>query len=133
MRWLDMTKIIVDSWAWIEYLEGSQRGERVKHLIEDNDNDVYSSVISIGEMTSKFIRRNKDEKIVLDAVTRLSKVVLVDEEIAFSAGKIHALMKQKISDFGLADAFIIATANQLECRIVTGDPHFRNVKEAIMI
>ena len=29
-----MTKIVIDAYAWIEYFEGSERGKKVKELLE---------------------------------------------------------------------------------------------------
>jgi predicted nucleic acid-binding protein len=42
-------------------------------------------------------------------------------------------MRKTQKDIGLADAYILATARKLKSKILTGDPHFQDVKEAIII
>lgn len=46
---------------------------------------------------------------------------------------LHAEIRQVEKDFGLADACVLATARKLKSKVLTGDPHFKNVKEAVMI
>jgi predicted nucleic acid-binding protein len=42
-------------------------------------------------------------------------------------------MRQTRKDFGITDAFILATANKLKAKIITGDPHFKELENTIMI
>jgi len=42
-------------------------------------------------------------------------------------------MRKTLKDFGLADSYVLATARKLDARILTGDMHFKDVKEATMI
>ncbi|KYK27900.1 MAG: PIN domain-containing protein [Theionarchaea archaeon] len=51
----------------------------------------------------------------------------IDAELAKLAGSIHATMKKKFKDFGIMDAFLLAAAQHTSAKIVTGDPHFRNM------
>lgn len=39
----------------------------------------------------------------------------------------------KIPDFGLADAIILASARSRKIKVLTGDPHFKNFKDAVML
>jgi len=78
-------------------------------------------------------RRNKDYKTISDTILSLSKIFYDDSQFLIAAGLIHAEMRGKIRDFGLADAFVLATAKKLDAKILTGDPHFKNIKEAVMI
>lgn len=56
-----------------------------------------------------------------------------DEELSIQAGLLHFEMRKTLKDFGLADAFVLATARKLKSKVLTGDPHFESVKEAILI
>jgi predicted nucleic acid-binding protein len=58
---------------------------------------------------------------------------LVDEKISVDAAKIHAENKVKTPDFGLADAFIIASARSRKMMVLTGDPHFKNFEDAVIL
>jgi predicted nucleic acid-binding protein len=42
-------------------------------------------------------------------------------------------MRKDAKDFGLADAYVLATARRLKSKILTGDAHFKSLKEATMI
>ncbi len=49
------------------------------------------------------------------------------------AAKIHAENKMKSPDFGLADASILASARNRNIKVVTGDPHFKNFDDSVML
>jgi predicted nucleic acid-binding protein len=42
-------------------------------------------------------------------------------------------MRKTLKDFGLADAYVLATARRLNAIILTGDLQFKNIKDAVMI
>lgn len=127
-----MTKHIIDAYAWIEYLDGSETGRKVASIIE-NEDEVYTCAITLGEVVSKVARVGRDTKIAYDVLVSNSRMITVDEELSLQAGLIHCEMRKTIKDFGLADAYILAAARKLKSKIVTGDPHFQGVKEAIII
>ncbi len=52
-----MTRYLIDSWAWIEYLKGSSVGRKVKEEVENDSNDIFTHVVSLAEITSKVKRR----------------------------------------------------------------------------
>ncbi len=128
-----MTKFVFDSWAWMEYLDASKKGEVVRSIIENSHNEVYSSAVSVAEVVSKCIRTSRSSEVGLQAINSLSKIIFINDEIAAEAGRIHADFRKTIIDFGLADAFVIATAAKLNARIVTGDPHFKKVKGVMLL
>ena len=127
-----MTKHIIDTYAWIEYLDGSETGRKVASIIE-NEDEVYTCAITLGEVVSKVARVGRDTKIAYDVLVSNSRMITVDEELSLQAGLIHCEMRKTIKDFGLADTYILAAARKLKSKIVTGDPHFQGVKEAIII
>ena len=127
-----MTKHVIDAYAWIEYLDGSDSGKKVASIIE-NDDELYTCAVTLGEVVSKVARKGKDAKIAYDVLLSNSQIITVDEELSLQAGLIHCEMRKTIRDFGLADAYILAAARKLKSKILTGDPHFQGIKEAIMI
>jgi predicted nucleic acid-binding protein len=42
-------------------------------------------------------------------------------------------LRKRIKDFGPADSFVLATAKVLKAKIVSGDEHFKNLKNVIFI
>lgn len=127
-----MTKYVIDAYAWIEYLDGSDAGSKVSAILEKND-DVFTCAVTLGEVVSKVARMGKDAKVAYDVLLGNSQVVVVDEELSLQAGLLHCEMRKAAKDFGLADAYVLATARRLEAKILTEDPHFKLLKEAIMI
>ncbi len=128
-----MSSFVVDSYAWIEYLDGTELGEKVKKIIENQENNIYTCAVTIAEVASKFTRKNRDARIAATAIRTLSKPVNIDADLSESAGRAHAEMRAKIKDFGLSDAYILVSARKLNAKILTGDAHFKNVKEAMLI
>ena len=126
------SRYVVDSYAWIEYLDGTEIGRKVSDLIKEN-NEIFTCVLTISEVVSKAASKGKDAKIAYDVLTSNSKIINADEELSLQAGLLHYEMRKTVKDFGLADAYILATAGKLKAKILTGDMHFKNMKEAVLI
>ena len=128
-----MNKYIVDAWAWIEYFRGTEYGAKLNDILEDPTTDIYTCAITVAEIISKTSRENRDVEAAYDMLLSNSQIIKLDEKISKQAGLIHFKMRQTSKDFGIADAFILAAANKLEAKIITGDPHFKGLENAIMI
>jgi predicted nucleic acid-binding protein len=126
-------KYIIDAYAWIEYLIGSKTGEKVKSVLEAENSEIYTCAITVAEVVSKTAREGQNFEVAYDVLTSNSQVVCVDEEISKEAGVLHSEMRRTRMDFGLADAYVLAIARRSHLKIITGDPHFKGVKEAILI
>lgn len=127
-----MTRYVIDAYAWIEYLDGTDAGRKVAAILEESG-EIYTCAVTLGEVVSKVARMGKDVKVAYDVLLSNSKIAAVDEEVSFQAGQLHCEMRKTSKDFGLADAYVLATARKLKSKILTGDPHFQPLKEAIMI
>lgn len=123
----------MDAYAWIEYLIGSETGAKLKTMLEDENNGIYTSAVTLGEVISKIAREKQDVCTAYRILLSNSDVIDVDEELSKQTGIIHAAMRKNKKDFGLADAFVLATARRLGTKILTGDPHFQGIKEAVLI
>lgn len=127
-----MNRLVIDSYAWIEYLDGTEIGQKVSELIGEKA-EIFTCVLTVAEVVSKAARKGKNAKIAYEVLTNNSKIIHADEQLSFEAGLIHFEMRKTQKDFGLADAFVIATARKMQSKILTGDAHFKNVKEAILL
>ncbi len=128
-----MTRYLIDSWAWIEYLQGSSVGRRVKEEVENDSNEIFTHVVSLAEITSKVKRKGLDVEIPWSAVTMNSKISYVDESDAKKAGLLHAKTKSTIPNFSLGDAFVLAAARELDAKVLTGDPDFETIGGAVLL
>jgi predicted nucleic acid-binding protein len=126
-------KYVIDAYAWIEYLIGSKAGEKVKSILEKETNDIYTCAVTVAEVVSKTAREGREFEVAYDILLSNSQIVNIDEEISKEAGVLHCEMRKTNRDFGLADAYVLAVARTVNAKILTGDPHFRGVKEAVLI
>jgi len=127
-----MDRLVVDSWAWVEYLRGSEAGKRVDTRISQAG-EVWTAVISLTEVVSKYRREKLSEQTAIEAIGSLSKFELPSRNDAIEAGRIHAEVKTKSANFGLADAFVLQLARKVNCKVLTGDPDFKGLREAELI
>ncbi len=123
---------MLDSFAWMEYFMGTAKGEKVKKLVDD-DSQLYTSPIVIAEIYSKSLRTDGNAEERKDFIIKRCAVISLDVNIAVESAKIHAENKVKTHDFGLADAIILASARSRNMKVLTGDIHFREFKDAVML
>lgn len=128
-----MTDFVIDSWAWIEYLDGSLRGSKVRDIVMDEGNQIFTHVISIAEIISKEKRRHKEPEIAWQAVTNLSRIIQIDELDSKNVGFLHAETKTRRKNFGLADSFVLSAARKMGANVLTGDPDFKGIPEAVFL
>lgn len=128
-----MPKYVIDSWAWVEYLEGTEKGEIVRKYVLDEKNEIYTNLISLAEIISVVSRKGLDTNIAFNAVSTSSILVNIDENFCKEAGIFHGTIRKTVKDFGLGDTFVTITAHKLRAQILTGDPHFKGMKETVML
>ena len=121
---------LIDSYAWIEYFRGTEKGETAKPLIEGGKS--ATSSISLAELSEKYLRENLDFEEDLKFIISSTKIIDVDKEIALSAGAMNFENKKKIKDWGMADAIILASAKKLNAKVVTGDKHFQGMDSVLI-
>lgn len=126
--------MLVDSSAWLEYFMGTEVGEKIRDIVEDNE-ILYTSPVIIAEILSKSIRTDGYSRGKERAGFILERCVVVplEEEIALLAGRIHGEKKKEDKGFGMMDALILATAKYREIKVLTKDRHFENLDEGAML
>jgi predicted nucleic acid-binding protein len=128
-----MLSYVIDAYAWIEYLIGSEAGSEVNTILENESNKIYTCAVTVAEVISKVSREGRDIEVAYDILVNNSQIIDVDEELSKETGLLHSKMRKTEKDFGLADAYVLATARKLKSKVLTGDKHFRNVKEAVLL
>ncbi|MDD5189215.1 MAG: PIN domain-containing protein [Methanoregula sp.] len=121
---------VIDTWVWVEYYYGEI--SRVREYVENSDNDLFTSVITLTEM-KKFLYQREECPAVVENIVReigvRSLIVPVSETIAILAGE----LKKDGFKGGIADTLILAMAREGNHTIITGDPHFRNLPDVVFI
>ncbi len=132
------SKYVIDAYAWIEYFRASEYGEVAKEYIESADSVTPSIVVAeISRKLQKEIELGNETPEGrlkrLEFINATSQVVELDFDLAVTAGKTDCDMKKKEKGWGLADSIVLCTARSIKGKVVTGDEHFRGLKEVIFI
>ena len=122
--------MIIDSYAWVEYFIGSEKGENVKKLIKQQ---CYTSIVSLAEITEWCLKNNKDIEKRINLIKSQSEILIINERIAILAAKINHERKKMIAGWGMMDSLILATALSYNLGIVTGDKHFSDIENVIIL
>ncbi len=125
-------KYIIDTSAWIEYLNGSRSGESVNKILRD-ENEIYVISLIISEVVSKVKRKGGSVDLAYDCIIKNSRIFDITPKISKKIGILHAETRNKISSFSLADASIVCSAETIGAKVVTKDTHFKGFKEVILI
>ncbi len=125
------TKYVLDAWAWIEYLDGTENGAVIEEYFKKGE--VLTNLVTVTEVISKVQRRGMDTNIALSAIGSISRIVGVNLLFAKETGILHAIIKKAKPNFSFGDAFVLNTARSFSCKVLTGDPDFKGLKEAIMV
>ncbi|MEM1581507.1 MAG: type II toxin-antitoxin system VapC family toxin [Candidatus Bathyarchaeia archaeon] len=129
---------VIDSYAWIEYFRGSTRGALAKPYIEE-ENSVTPTIV-IAEISRKLLNeilegretmQGREEK--LDFIKTSTFVMDLTIEIAKLAGEIDIERRRVMRGWGLSDSIILATARRENAKVITGDKHFADLKDEIIL
>lgn len=130
---------VYDTYAWIEYFRGTDRGLIVKKLLEQKGGVTPSIVLA--ELARKYLREgfNPDE-----VVTRLlfieskTEIATIDVDVAIEASKVYLRLaelakEKKLRKPSLADAIVYAIALLRRDDLVTGDKLFEGLSNVFYI
>ena len=127
-------KYVIDSYAWIAYLMGTEAGEKAKPIIEGTEEKI-TPTICLAEIYAKTLKVENQELAETQRLFIKEKSALapLDELIAVESAKIQAKMKKEVADWGLADSIVYATGQTKKAEVVTGDEHFKKLRNVLFI
>jgi predicted nucleic acid-binding protein len=128
-----MTTYVIDAYAWAEYFAGSSLGEKVKAIVEDENNIIQTNVITIAELASHFSRNKKEFDEAKKILLSLSTIYQISIEFSSEAGLLHTELRKERKHIRLADVFALLTARKLQAKVVTGDQDFKGLKGVLML
>ena len=129
-----MKKYVIDSYAFIAYLEGEEEGKGLIPFLEsavEGKCEMYMSVINWGEIYYIAYREGGKERAELYRTTIEKYPVTitdVDKNFTLSAAKFKA--KHKMS---YADAFAASLCEHLKGTLITVDKEFKPLQKEINI
>ncbi len=124
-------EIVFDTYAWIEYFNGTSKGKIVRKYLENN-NIITPSIVLL-ELNYKADKEGWNFKKYYNFIKHKSEIIGMNENFIFSFGKFYNKTKSKIRKIGITDIIIIHTAILNNAKILTGDTHFSSISEAIML
>jgi Predicted nucleic acid-binding protein, contains PIN domain len=117
--------MLLDTSAWVEFFIGSEKGKRVKELLEKNSS--YTSIVSLAELTNWSLKEGRGPKKFVETVRELSSVMNLDDDISILAGKLNYERKKENKKWGMLDSFVLATGILYDLGILTSDKDFKDV------
>jgi len=121
---------ILDTYFWIEYFFG-RLNSSVNRTISKSK--IITMECSLGELSSYCTRKGLDYNKCYRIIRKKSIILPVLREHWVSAGKLKPEMRKDRQGFGLIDAILLAKQQELKCRLVTGDPHFKGLKNIMFL
>ena len=128
-----MNKLVLDTSAWIEYLEGTEKGTKIKDLLEQPNNIFLTTGLIIAEIAAKHLKEHKECEQQLIAIQALSSIVPFDAQLGKEAAKIYLHHRKSKNKFGLVDAHVVAAARLNNAKVLACDNDFRGIPEAIVV
>lgn len=121
---------IIDTYAWVEYFIGSQKGKKVREIVHSEENRVITLECCLAEFKGWCLREGKnfdEAHVILKANSEIEAISLEDW---LDAAEIRHNVRKKIHDFGMIDSLILVEQEKNKCRVLTGDPHFKGIANA---
>ncbi len=129
---------MIDTYAWVEYLLGSRVGQAARKYIEGSGAITPSVVLA--ELKKWYLkelesgrRTEREMRAHLSFVESRTRVVPLDAQLAMKAGETDFLMKKRIKGWPIVDSIVYATATAQASKVVTGDPHFKQLEEVVYL
>ncbi|HLC86000.1 MAG TPA: PIN domain-containing protein [Candidatus Nanoarchaeia archaeon] len=122
---------LLDTSAWVEYFKATQKGTKIKKLIENSV--VYTSAISLAELPKWIKENNLDLDWAIDQVKVNSTILSTDESLFIDSGKNYVDLRKLNKKIGLIDTIIYTTAILNHLDLMTTDSDFINLINVEML
>lgn len=124
-------KYVVDSSAWYEYLDGSEKGLKIHKLIDEGATAI--TILGVAELADKFERENKSFESTLQFINSRCPILSLTTSIVQDAAKIKKKQRLVRNKFGLVDALHVATAKHHDAIFITTDNAFIGLENVSVI
>lgn len=122
--------ILIDSWAWIEIFENTEKTAKVLSLIKNPENLVRTTSLNAYEVWYEIVKRAGRQEAAswIATMNQHAHILPIDQSLAIKAGDIR--LQEGLS---AVDSFVYAAALATNSYVVTGDrKHFGGKKNVIL-
>ena len=120
--------MILDTSAWVEFIEGTEKGRVVRGILDREEN--FTSMVTLSEIAQWCLRNGRENvAATIDEVKRISQILPLTETISIRAGKLNHERKKAGKKWGMMDSMIVATAYVYGLKILTKDNAFRDLPD----
>ena len=132
--------LIVDSFAWIEFLGGTSLEPAIRAQLSEADIVVTPDLV-LAEVARKLARDGVSRPVALRKlrdISTLSQLAPIGLDVALGVADADEELRRNaksrgIDRPGLADAIILSTTRAMGGKVLTGDGHFQGLPEAIWL
>ncbi len=133
--------IVVDSYAWIEYFLGSDKGKTVLEELRRAELTITPSVV-LAELAHKYFREGMDADSVGERVNFIRSVSIIrelDDSVILGLKEAYSVLLDNARRQGvrgkpaLNDAIVLSTSLIVDGFVITGDRHFKGLDRVIWI
>lgn len=120
--------MLLDTSCWIEYFEGTEKGEKIKERME-NQEVFYTCPITIAEISVWCHKNSKLPEDFIALIKKLSIMLDISDDILAESGKVYNEERGKNGKIGLIDCIIYTTAKIHGLTFLTKDKDFKDMKD----
>src|SRR3989344_5719413 len=124
---------LIDTYAWVEYINGSNKANVLRNLFPNPNSKFITMECCVSELAGFCLKKDVNFGKILKVVKANSVVLPVLTKTWIEAAKIRFELRKEIQHFGLIDAILVSKQRELKCKIISGDTHFKGLKNVVYI
>jgi len=123
----------MDSYAWVEYFLGSSKSKILRKLFLNSKNSFITIDCCLAEINGWSLKNKKDFNRLFKIIIANSNILSLTEKDWINAGEERFKQRRLQKDFGLINSVILVKQKELNCKIISGDKHFKNINGVIFL
>ncbi len=121
-------KLLIDSYAWIEYLNATPKGKIARKSIDNEENELLTLDVCLAEIKFWALQQDFDFAKILQMIKSSSTIMETSSSDWLDAADVKFEKRKVHRNFGFVDALLLVYQQKLGAFILTGDSHFKGNK-----
>jgi tRNA(fMet)-specific endonuclease VapC len=122
-------RILIDTSIWIDYFQN--KSSKISGMVDDiiSSTNIFIPKIVIAELIQG--SRSQKEISVIENYFDAFNIIDQKEDTWIEAGKLSYRLRKKGKNINLTDCYIAIIASVYNCKVLTFDKHFKDIKSEI--